>query len=168
MTDNVKKFFEEISKNTKLQDKLIKANEDYFRSVIDVAKKQGIDLTSGDIALLLKADKNHDGRISDEELADLKAEDLRSKKADEEELSAVAGGQYTETDKGFVSNCSCYFAGGGNCDDYQNDCTCTGGGFGTLTDFGEREAAAGHIHYCGTETVPVAMWCAFYGSGSIN
>lgn len=175
MTDNMKKFLEEASKNGEFQDKLIQANKDYFQAVIDAAKEQKIDLSDEDIILLLKADKNHDGRFSNEELAALISEDLQSSETDADELKSAAGGTYDWSieDHGYVTDCLCCLGGGGTGDKHQKTCACVLAGCGELTELGKEEAASGHFYnrpdkrfiYHGSESGPVAMWCALGGVG---
>lgn len=170
MTEAIKKFLEEVSKNTDMQKKLIKANKNYFRSVFDAATEQGINLTTEDVIQLLNIDENHDGKISEEELAAVKTAESQNNEASEEELAAVSGGTYRKkiNDIGkeeFSSNCFCWTTGGGSADQYQTACGCFVNGFGLLTDFGKQEVEAGHIDYAGSSSAPVAMWCFQIGSG---
>lgn len=184
MTDNMKQFLEEASKNAEFQDKLIKANNDYLQAVIGAAKEQGINLTNEDIALLLRADKNHDGKISDEEIAAFKSEELQDSKVNEDELATVAGGEYIhiyESGKPiklcrWESDCWCAVGGGGSEDEHQKTCVCVLGGAGELTEKGKEEVARGQLidgngndqgpmGYSGSKSAPVAMWCALGGLG---
>lgn len=178
MTDNMKKFLEEASKNGELQDALMKANNDYFQALIDASKEQGIPLTNEDIALLLQADKNHDGRISEEEFETLKSEELKAGEAGDDEVKSVAGGAYSKkygssvVNYYYESDCLCVFGGGGTGDGFQKTCACVFAGCGELTDRGKEAAAQGYImdyntehkfKYAGSSSAPVAMWCALAG-----
>ena len=96
MTENMKKFLEAISKDNALCDKSSNAtNED----LMAMAKALGIELTEADFT-------QPSGELS------------------EDELSAVAGGQW----------CACTVGGGGTASKGEKTCACVGCGFGYNTD----------------------------------
>ena len=96
MSENIRKFLERVSANEELSKKLCSADR---KAVIDMAKDLGIELTEADF--------------------------VQANELDEDELDAVAGGEYCggvgEVD-GIVS-CACSVGGGGTKKD-ANDKTC--------------------------------------------
>ncbi|MGN0154815.1 MAG: Nif11-like leader peptide family RiPP precursor [Lachnospiraceae bacterium] len=113
MSENLKKFLEQVSKDETLKQKVLDCNEmekeDAIRASIALAKEVGIELTEADFA-----EKEADNELSDDE------------------MDAVAGG----------GCCGCSFAGGGGGTDEGNGktygCACVmygQGGDGRADDF---------------------------------
>ena len=105
MTDNLKKFLEEISNNDDLKEKVSNATKD---TIISIAKEKGIELTEEDFAI-----------PANQELSD-------------DELDAVAGGEscicaFAGASDGDGLSSFCFILGGGGC---QSDSHCTGHGNG--------------------------------------
>ena len=96
MSENIKKFLERVSANEELSKKLCSADR---KAVIAMAKDLGIELTEADF--------------------------VQANELDEDELDAVAGGEYCggvgEVDE--IVSCFCSVGGGGTKKD-ANDKTC--------------------------------------------
>lgn len=127
MNENLKKIFEELTKDEKLIEKVAEINnlypdlEENSKALVELAKEIGIDITVEEIF-----DSNN--TIS-EELSD-------------EELNQVAGGKMIGVDKGqgmlYYSDCMCVLGGGGSGDNLQKACACVLGGAGELTREGKK------------------------------
>ena len=107
MTDNLKKFLEEVSKDAGLANKINTASKE---TIISIAKEKGIELTEEDFAI-----------PANQELSD-------------DDLDAVAGGDWCPCviggnggEGGDGLACGCALLGGGGCCD---DSHCTGHGNG--------------------------------------
>ena len=117
MTENGKKFLEQVSKDKALQAELQKANVTALCTLLkekgleDAAAKAGTEAT-------LKVASAHGFKLTAEDLKPAKLEALS-----EDEMKAVAGGGV----------CACAMAGGGAGDDLE--CACVLGGAGE-EDFG--------------------------------
>ena len=136
MTENLKKFVEEASKNEELKEKLMKLDENSINQIIPIAKEYGF--TKEECDNLRKAAQMHDigkigipdsilnkpSRLTDEE--DLKPESNQTeedKPLSLDELDAVSGGDgHGKRDKNGTS-CWCSF-GGGNKGNNDGQCAC--------------------------------------------
>ena len=115
VNENVKKFFEEVSKNEDLQNQLKAATEKQeaeiakavkaqAEAVVEVAKKAGFDFTPQEMLEQASGDK----------------------KLDINELDAVAGGQWT----GLTCCCFLGFGAGFGCEGGGSWCALIGAGLG--------------------------------------
>lgn len=104
MTENLKKFVEEASKNEELKEKLMKLDENSINQIIPIAKEYGFELTEED----LKPESN---------------QTEEDKPLSLDELDAVSGGDgHGKRDKNGTS-CWCSF-GGGNKGNNDGQCAC--------------------------------------------
>ena len=112
MTDNMKKFLEEASKEKALSEKLSKTETP--EAVIALAKKMGFTLTAED----LKAEETW-SEISDDEMAAVAGGKL---------CSCFLGGGGTGDDN--EKTCACVAGGGGEWKDGNCRCVCVAAGSG--------------------------------------
>ena len=112
MTDNMKKFLEEVSKDKKLIEKLQKAETS--EAVIALAKEIGFVLTSEDLK-----SKETISEISDDELEAVAGGKI---------CTCVLGGGGKGDDN--EKTCACVIGGGGEWEDGSPRCACAGAGAG--------------------------------------
>ena len=113
MTDNMKKFLEEVSKDKELIEKLSKAETP--EAVIALAKEIGFELTAEDLK-----SKETISEISDDELEDV---------AGGKKCYCVLGGGGTG-EEGVSKTCACVHFGFGENDIRERRCACCGYGEG--------------------------------------
>ena len=110
MTDNMKRFIENISQNAEL---LAKVNRMDKAEFIAEARRQGIELTDADFA------SESDAELSEDELDAV---------AGGGKCACIMGGSGKEGDN--CKECACIIAGGGMFKDDVNRCGCVGAGGG--------------------------------------
>lgn len=109
MTENMKKFLEEVSKDEKLAEKVCSEKDKY--AFIAIAKDMGITLTESDL--------EEENEISDDELDAVTGGGKCA--------CAFAGGG---TGDGYNAPCACVAGGIGKSGDYTTRCYCLVGGGG--------------------------------------
>jgi len=151
MTDNMKYFLEEASKNSEISKRIIALNEtitdkeENKAALIALASENGIVLDSNDF--------EEDLGCNIEEISD-------------EELESVAGGKTVRDSvwSKYHSDCQCPVGGSGSADKYQKKCVCVLAGAGELTDEGKKAVKNGTYRLVGSSGSPVAMYCPLIGT----
>ena len=124
MTENGKKFLEQVSKDEALQVELQKAQSEALNTLL---KDKGLEdaATKAGTEAMLKVASAHGFKLTAEDLKPAKLEALS-----EDEMKAVAGGGggcgcvFGGGGGGSGISCACVAAGGGSSPEYKEACIC--------------------------------------------